>query len=236
MRVLLIRPRAQSEATACRLRAQGHESVIDPILEIRPLPLPPLDSGHLAAVLVTSANAAAALPPALHRLPLFTVGAATAAAVRDQGCPDVRQGPGDGVGLAGLVMATLPAAAGTVLHLAGAEVSPGLARTLEAAGYDYRKVTAYAASPTDAPAASTVRELRHGTLDAVLLHSPRSARTWMENVRARDLEPCLRRLLACCISPATAQPLREATFAEVRVAARPEETALVGCLATQQPG
>ena len=236
MRVLLIRPQARSEATARRLEALGHTAVIDPILAIRPAELPPLAPGSLGAVVLTSASAAPALPSALHRLPLFAVGAATAAAVRAMGCTHVQVGPGDGAGLARLLIGNLPPTAGTILHLAGEEVRAGLAETLIAAGYAYRKVTAYVAVPTGAPAPTTVQALRDGMLDALLLHSPRSAACWADNVRTRGQETLLRRLLACCLSPATAQPLRDLPFAQLRVAARPDEAALFGCLATPRAG
>ena len=76
----MTRPREQAAETARLLRAAGHEVLIDPLLEISPLPPPMLEPGEVAAVAVTSANAVPALAHCPRDLPVFVVGEATAAA------------------------------------------------------------------------------------------------------------------------------------------------------------
>lgn len=62
--------------------------------------------------------------------------------------------------------------------------------------------------------------------DAVLIHSPRAARAL-----AVALSPeAAGSRVACVISANAATPLSALPFAEVRVAARPDETALLACL------
>lgn len=232
--VIVTRPRAQAERTAELLRKAGHRAIIDPVLEITSLPPPSLPQATLAAVAVTSANAAHALASVPSHLPVFAVGGATAAAV-ERTCgraPQVAQG--DGRALGRLIEATLPATAGEVVHLAGREVRDGLGELLTASGYVYRRITVYEASPTCGMAPEAVQALGEGRVDAVLLYSPRSARLWADKVRALGLASSLRRVVATCLSPAVAVELQGLGQVAVRVAATPDQAALLRCL--EAPG
>lgn len=233
MRVLVTRPRVPAERTAARLRELGHEPVIDPVLEIRSLPVEPVDPAGVAAVIVTSANALAVPQPELHRLPLFAVGEATARAARATGWIDVTVGPGDGTGLAALIGRRVRPDAGGLLHLAGDEVRPGLPEALAAARFEYRRIVAYTAEPTGTLSLSVRKALEGGGLDAVLLTSARSATLWAAGVRDLTLAPGL---VACCISKAVAVPLDGLALAAVRVAEHPDEASLLRCLATPGGG
>jgi uroporphyrinogen-III synthase len=227
MLVLVTRPREQAIRTARDLAAMGHEAILDPVLEIRSLPLARLDLAGVAAVAITSANAAHALAAVPAGLPVFAVGGATAAAAR---VPEARVAAGDGRALAGLIARTLGPGAGTVLHLSGAEVSDGLAEGLAAAGLACRRVVVYEALPTGRPAPETEAALREGRLGAVLLYSPRSARLWAEAMGCADLAGRLAAVTAVCLSQAVAAELRGLPLREVRVAAKPDQDALLRCL------
>ncbi len=79
MRVMLTRPRADSERLAEELRARGNDVVMEPMLHIVPKgSLPPLEG--VAALIVTSANGIRALAAASDRrdLTVYSVGDATA--------------------------------------------------------------------------------------------------------------------------------------------------------------
>lgn len=234
MLVIVTRPRAQSERTAELLRKAGHRAIIDPVLEITPLSPPPLPQAKVAALAITSANAAHALTSLPSHLPVFAVGEATAAAV-ERTCgraPQVAQG--DGRALGRLIEATLPATEGEIVHLAGREVRDGLGELLAAAGYVYRRLTVYEASPTGGMAPEAVEALRQGRVDAVLLYSPRSARLWADKVRASGLDSSLGCVVSVCLSPAVAAELQGLDQAAVRVAATPDQAALLRCL--EAPG
>ena len=231
MPVLVTRPREQAGTTAEALAAMGHEALIDPVMRIEPLPLPDITPDGVAAVVVTSANAARRLPAQLCRLPVFAVGAATAVAAREAGATDVRAGDSDGRALADLVGRTVRPAAGEILHLAGTKVRPGLEEELRAAGYAYRRVPAYRAIPCPALGEATRGVLAKDRLDAALLFSPRTTAIWRSLVEAAGLQDRLGRVIAACISEAAAAELTGLTLADVRIAPRPEQTALLRCLA-----
>ena len=230
MLVLVTRPREQAGATAEALAAMGHEALVDPVLRVEPLPLPELAPGTITAVVVTSANAARRLPAALRAVPVFAVGAATAAAARAAGAADVRAGDGDGRALAGLVGRTVGPGAGTILHLAGTEVRPGLEEELRAAGYAYRQVPAYRAVPCPTLGEATRAALAEGRLGAALFFSPRTAAVWRSLVGAAGVRTPLVRVVAACLSEAVAAELAGLTLRAVRIASRPDQAALLRCL------
>ncbi len=130
MRVLITRPRAEAAVLAADLAARGHEVTIEPLLTIEPLPGVVAALAGAQAIVLTSANAVPALPATGVRLPVFAVGAATARAARAHGCEEVHAAAGDAQSLARLIGAHCRPAAGPLLHLAGAEVRPGLAEAL----------------------------------------------------------------------------------------------------------
>lgn len=230
MLVLVTRPIEQARRTARELERRGHRAILDPVLEIRSVPDPAVDLAGVGAVAVTSAHAAPALAGLPEGLPVYAVGRATARAAEAALGRAVTVGEGDGRALGCLVAETLPPAAGAVLHLAGRETSPGLAEALAAAGHGYRRCVVYEAVPTTDLAPAAAAALRGGEAEAVLFHSPRSARLWAGKVRAAGLAESLGRARAVCLSPAVAQGLAGLGFGEIRVAARPAEADLLRCL------
>lgn len=234
MLVLLTRPQAQSERTAERLTSIGHRAIIDPVLEVVPVPVAALPLEGVAAVAISSANAVHALASVPRDLPVYTVGQATAVAVQRLDGRRALVAEGDGAALARLIMTRMPRQAGDVLHLGGAQTSRGLPETLAVGGFGYRHVTVYEARPVRTMRPESQAALGARQVDAVLLYSPRSARLWLEKVRAHGLIDRLDGVMAACLSPAVAAEIEGAASSSVRVAATPDEPALLRCL--EAPG
>jgi uroporphyrinogen-III synthase len=142
----------------------------------------------------------------------------------------VRAGDSDGRALAALVGRTVGPAAGEVLHVAGTEVRPGIEDALRAAGYTYRCLPLYRAVASPTLGEATRAALEEGRLGAALFFSPRTAAVWRSLVEAAGLRDRLRRVIAACLSEAVAAELAGLTLPEVRIAARPEQMALLRCL------
>lgn len=229
MLVLVTRPLAQATRTARQLEQRGHDVLIDPVLELRQLPVPPIGA-DVTAVAVTSANAAPALAGIDPALPVFAVGEATAAAARAVGRHAVLVAEGDGIALARLIGRSATPGRGTILHLAGTDVRPGFEQELALSGHGYRRAIVYETAPTAGmdPAAETA--IRQHRLGAVLLYSPRSAALWAAKVLRLELGPHLHATIAACLSEAVAEPLRALPLREVRVARSAEQKSLLGCL------
>lgn len=163
MRLLVVRPEPGAAATAAKLRALGHEPIVVPLLATEALDWQPPERPP-DAVIITSAAAVRHAGPAaaaLHDAPLFCVGEATAAAARSAGWRDVAVGPGTLQGLLDQLAASGPR---HLLHLAGEDRT---AITLPAALTITTSIL-YRARLLPLPMLVPV--------DAILLHSPRTAR------------------------------------------------------------
>jgi uroporphyrinogen-III synthase len=151
-RVLITRPADLGRETAARLEARGHQAILLPLLDPRPLAWTP-PKGDFDALLFTSPQAPAlAGDLARYRhLPAWAIGERTADAVRSAGFADVRVGRGGG----------------RRLHLAGRDLAPS------APDADVTIVPVYAAELADPELARAT--LRGVAIDWALLFSARAA-------------------------------------------------------------
>ena len=235
MRILVTRPAVDAARTAAALRVRGHEAIVAPLLSIEYLPDAALGEGPWSAILVTSANAAHAIAghkrrDELRRIPVLAVGRQSAQELRAEGFADVISADGDVDDLAALVAARLKPSA-RLLYLAGEERSGDLAGVLRAKNFAVDTVVVYrvaAAATLPAEAATALR----GDLHGVLHYSRRSAEAFLSAVRnAGLLEAALSKPVHFCLSAKVAEPLQEAGATDVRIAAQPDEAALISLCA-----
>jgi uroporphyrinogen-III synthase len=231
LRLLLTRPTADAERTAAALRDRGHEPIVAPLLDIEIASDAALGAGPWAAILVTSANAVRAI--ALHqrrdelrRIPTFTVGDRTGQAMRETGFTEVSSAAGDVNDLAKLVAARVAPEA-RLLYLAGEERSGDLAGLLRARHYTVETVLIYRAVIAEQLPRHAAAALAAG-IDGVLHFSRRSAEAYVTASRnAGLLETALQGPAHLCLSARVAEPLTQAGATTVRIAARPDEAALI---------
>jgi len=231
VRILVTRPAVDAARTAAALRVRGHEAIVASLLTIEYLPNTALGEGPWSAIAVTSANAAHAIAAhkrrgELRHFPVFAVGRQSAQELRAEGFADVISADGDVDDLAALVAARLKPPA-RLLYLAGEERSGDLAGVLRAKNFAVDTVAVYrvaAAATLPAEAATALR----GDLHGVLHYSRRSAEAFLSAARnAGLLEAALSKPVHFCLSAKVAEPLREAGAADVRIAAQPDEAALL---------
>jgi uroporphyrinogen-III synthase len=228
MRVLVTRPQADAERTAKRLAAAGHDPLVAPLMSIVSTGCAPPQDGW-NAVIVTSAHAVAALASLDRRSgPVFAVGERTATALREAGFDDVRVGEGDAASLAALVARSLPEGS-VLLHVAGRHRKPEPGASLWDAGHAVRVWEAYEAQPVLRLPADVLSGLAAGRIDAALHYSRRSAALFVDLVGEAGLVPQLRPVMQVCLSADAAAALVGLGLA-VRVAAEPNETALLAAL------
>ncbi len=230
MLVLITRPRAAALTLARDLEARGHDVLVEPLLTIEPIAGVAPDPAGVQAIVLTSAHAVAALAAIDPRLPVFAVGAATAAAVRRTGRGDVRSGDGDARRLARMIARQCRPEAGALLHLSGTEVRPELAEALAAAGFALRRQAVYRALAAERLSPAAAAAVRGRKVGAVLLFSPRSAAILAELLTAEGLAACLEQTEAICLSAAVAHACRQLRWKALRVADRPQVADLVGQL------
>jgi uroporphyrinogen-III synthase len=185
-----------------------------------------------AALAFTSANGVRAFialsPQADRALPVFAVGAATAAAARGAGFSAITAGEGDVSCLAVLIAGHDPPPTGVLLHPAAFAPAGDLVGDLIAHGLSARAVAVYDTVPC-APShdAEQALDQQPPGLDAVLIYSPKAAAQLAHLLEER---PATEALTAICISKAAAAPIRGLPFASVLVAKAPTEAAMFACL------
>ena len=223
--IWITRARPGAEATAERVRGLGFEPVVAPLLAVRLLGEGPIDLAGVGAIAFTSAHAVAAFEArcSARSLPVFAVGDATAATARQAGFSAVVSAEGDVNALAREIAARAGTFSGAVLHPAAAEPAGDLAGELAALGIEARALALY---ETVAAALSPSVRARIPRFHAVLLHSPKAARR-LASILDRMAAPGLH---ICCLSPAVAAPLRGLDPRRLRVAALPNEDALLNLI------
>lgn len=230
MRVLITRPRERALEVARQLEQLGDTALLEPLLQIEPLPGVAPELAGVQAIVLTSAHAVPALDGPAKALPVFAVGDATAAAARRAGCGAVVSACGAGRDLADLIAARCRPEQGSLLHLSGEHVREGLAAELAAAGFVLRRQAVYRAIAASSLAPATVAALAARQVDAVLLFSPRTARTFVGLIDKHGLRDRLTGTAAICLSAAVAQPCRELVWRAIYPAARPELGGLLEAL------
>ena len=229
MRVLLTRPQHDSEQTAQRLAAHGIDSLIAPLIEITDIPGAVVDLRAVQAILVTSANGARAVARALPErdVPLFTVGDASAQVARDCGFSNVTSARGDVGALAALVRMKVDPLAGALVHVTGSAVAGDLAAELASFQYAIRRCQLYRSRTVETLPAAARQALAAGSLDAALFYSPRTAGHFAALVTAAGLAAACTTITAVCLSATVADALADLSFAAVRVAAAPDQDAII---------
>ncbi len=229
MRILITRPKKDSEHVAALLRTRGHEPILSPLMEVRFLDGHEISLEGVQAVLATSANGVCALAGRTTRrdIPIFAVGPQTAAAAREAGFVRVGDAQGDAVLLAEATARWSNPACGALLHITGREHEGALARTLIGRGYDVRTAILYEVVEQPSLSAEAAHALAAGILDAVMLYSPRSARIFADCVQRTGLAGSCRKLKALCISKSAADSLAPLAFAELRIASSPNQEAML---------
>ena len=229
--LLLTRPAAQSAEFAAALDAAlpgRFRAVIAPMIEIVALP-GAVDLAGVGGLLFTSANGVAQFAEKVARrdLPAYCVGAMTAAAARAAGFEAASAG-GDVEALAALETARLPRDAGALMHVRGRHAAGDLAGRLAAAGFEVRAAEIYDQRPR-APGAEALALLRAGSVEAVAVFSPRSARIFA--AAARDGGWTLAGTTAVALSAAADAGLGDAGFARRILAAAPTREGMIAALA-----
>jgi uroporphyrinogen-III synthase len=229
MRLLVTRPEPDASDLAARLRAQGHTVLVAPLTQIV-FATEPVGVATPAAIAVTSRNGVRALASwqgakAWSDVTVYAVGAATAAAAREAGCPAVRSAAGDAAALAALIRHDFDAAAGSILYAAARDRTVDLAAALP--GVSVTTVEAYAAEAVSRLDSNVIEAVRAGAIDGVLLFSRRTAEIFSELTLAAGVQAMLARTTLYALSSQVAQPLARLRPARILVASQPNEAGLL---------
>jgi uroporphyrinogen-III synthase len=210
-RVAVLRPEPGASATVDRARAHGLDAFAVPLFEIEPLGWEAPDAARFDGLLLTSANAVRNAGPGLEDLrwlPVYTVGAATAEAVREAGFDINATGDGGVDELLGSIEVDVE-----LLHLCGED-----RREPTEAQQRITSIPVYRARTIDDPDLGGVQ----GSI--AVIHSPRAGR------RFAELVPEKTKIAIAAISPAAAEAAGSGWQA-VEVAESPSDEALLALAA-----
>jgi len=231
MRVLVTRPLPDGERTAANLRQRGHDVLLVPLMQLRPVPV--ALNGKWSAVIVTSANALRALPPdqvsLLRALPLYAVGQRSADAARELRFREVRSANGDAQDLVRLIAERHANQVAPYLYLAGEDRSADVEGMLAGRGIKAETVVVYRMMTTGFPP-QLFDAIERRAVDAVVHFSRRSAENYLAGAKAAGLVDQALAPRQVCLSAAVAEPLGAAGGGNIAIASRPDEASLLALL------
>lgn len=231
MRIFVFRPPPEAQRTAAAISAHGHEAIVAPLFAVARLPAS-APEGPFSAIVLTSGNAVPALadlPAACRDLPVFTVGARTAAKVREAGFADARSADGNRDDLIGLIRTNLAVPA-RLLLIVGRDRHEDVGGRLTEAGFEVALWEAYEAQALSVFPPEAQEALRQGGVDGALHYSARGVRTCLALARDAGLTEALLDVTHVALSADVAAPLISAGASTVLVAEYPEEAALLAAL------
>jgi uroporphyrinogen-III synthase len=231
MRLLVTRPKEDAQRTAAALAARGHEVKLAPLLSIEPIADANVGPPTWQAVLLTSANAARAIVShrefeGLKPLPVLAVGRHTAESARTAGFRDVISADGGAADLANLAAQRFGRGA-RLLYLAGADRARDIAPELAAAGMAVQIAAVYRARAAESLPDEIEGAFRNRQIDGVLHFSRRSAEIFLDCAERAGIVAAALAPTHFCISAPVAEPLAHAGAASIRIAAQPDEDAIV---------
>jgi len=239
MHLLLTRPDPGPEPDALEagLVARGHTVTRAPLLAVQFTgAMPPL--AGVQALIATSRNALRAVAPIAEpalALPLLAVGPATSALARALGFRTVVEGPGDGRGLADVIATSLAASGGDLVHLAGDVLAFDLAAALAPLDFRVRTEQVYRTEPAPNLPAAAAEALERGSLDGVVLMSPRTAKIYARLVTDAGLAAATGKPLHFCLSDAVRSALAPLGTVRAAVARAPNSQEMLALIAREAP-
>lgn len=241
MRIWVTRPEPDASALKRALQAQGHDVVIEPLMWIDFDGADPIELDGAQALIATSRNGVRALVASdevelARTLPLFAVGRGTAQAAKEAGFVDVIEGPARAADLVQVIEGRAEVHGGPLIHLAGETLAHDMAGELRRLGFAVLQPVVYVARMAEQLSTTFLPKLVMGEIDAVILLSPRTARTYVELIRSHQLVRSARKLSHFCMSQAIAKELVSLQPDVIKVPNRPnihEILALTGLSAAR---
>jgi uroporphyrinogen-III synthase len=229
--IVLTRPRDEAEGLAAELVARGYDTLVEPMLDIAPLPTPIPELAAYRALIFTSANGVRSFAgrSSERSLPAYAVGMRTADSLRKAGFTDVRGASGDAGILADFVRETL-GNAGPVLHLAAKDVARDLEPLLAPDGIAVDAVAIYEAVPSADFSKALVDALYACTIESVLFFSVRTAATFGTLATKRGLAEMTSSISALCLSDQVAAEAGKLPWRTIMVAPEHSAQSLISLL------
>lgn len=223
MKVLLTRPKQESERIAGELKKLNINSIISPVLYILLNSIEKQEYQHHQAILLSSKHSVAGLSSLKIKksFPIYCVGDATARAVSDKGFTNVYSASGDINDLTSLVRKSLLSTNGTILYLSGLRNKGEIIDDLGSLGFKIENRVVYEAKAVQSLNELAIKALTKNEIQGVFLYSPRSAKIFVKIVEKLGFQKIVMNLEVYCLSSAVADMVKELKWGEILIARRP---------------
>lgn len=212
MKLWVTRPSFDAEILSTILVTHGHEVVIESLLNINFKDIGVLNLENIQALIVTSRNGIRAAIAAKQAdlfisIPLFTVGAGTAALAKALGFQNVIEGPSNAKSLLAVIQAHTVSDKGMLLHLASETLAFDLTYYLRKLGYRAICKHVYTARPVRLLSPNLLSQITIGVIDGVILLSPRTAQVYANLLEFHNVKVNAQNIIHFCLSQAVADRL-----------------------------
>ncbi len=235
--LLITRPQPDATQLAEKLCTLGHQSVVAPLFEIIYNDDRQIDLANIGGLIFTSRNGVRALLrhnnieahiEAHKNLPIFAIGAATAALAKAAGWHTIYEAGGDVAALVALIVEKISASAATapLLHIAGQHRAGDVQAALRAHNIQVKRAVLYRAQALAWPP-RIIALLQAEQIAGILLYSQRAAHQFFTLFNALAAPPALP--VFYCLSPAIAA-IVVAAGGRAKIAPQPQTQALLALL------
>jgi len=227
---LMTRPVEEARKSGAKLEDMGHRVVYAPMIKVEQVSFEIPDDTR--SLIITSKNGArfGLMNIGNKGRPIFAVGEQTAAEARALGFTNVTVGPGTARQLVPLLLECGVSQKREYSHLCGNHISYDIADVLRNEGLDAENTVTYQTRSSAVFSPAVQEEIEQGTIDGVLLYSPRTATIFEEAVSEHGLHEWLSTVDAYCLSNRVADTLLS-PWKTISNAVLPTEKALFSLLA-----
>ncbi len=227
--ILITRPATDAEDFVREVEASGFSTMIQSMLGIVAMDFIMPDPVGYGGLVFTSANAVRAFGETAwpREMPVFAVGAHTAAEAKKQLFRRVFSAEGDAGDLAGLIKKKSPDSA-TLLHVRGEHVARPLAGMLAKDRIEVDELVVYTTqTESNGLSDAVLKALREGEIAAVTFFSRRTAENFLQMAQAEEIFLNLSSTKALCISDEVLKCVQPARWGGAYSAARPDRAAML---------
>lgn len=202
MHILITRPQEVALPLAHHLQQQGHQVILDPLLQIRPLPLELPSLFSFEAIVTTSQQAIYCLANLTPQrdFPLWCVGIESAKVAKALGFQTIHIADGSADDLVNRLADTVSASMQPFLHLSGDIIRTDIVQALQCKGIAAQRLVIYQTQEATTFSPETQEAFQKKILNAVLLYSPRTARVFYRLSRAANIQEQFETIIAVCLS------------------------------------
>ena len=224
-KILLTRPREDSEILAREIAVQGYNPVIEPMMEIINLPVILPDLKKFSGLVFTSANGVRAFGKISsdRTLPVYAVGEATADETTRAGFKTAHNCGGT---LESLNSYLAQHQITNVLHLSGTHI----AGNVIAGGAPVPRLALYEGRAAESISPALAELLKKGDIAKILFYSPRTAKIFTNLVKKHDMATNIGVCTALCLSDSVVNFLSDLPWKKIEVAAAPDRAHILRLL------